>query len=362
VNKVGQEFKTSTESYLEWIGGYCKLDQKGLEKKQKKMRENAFAFLRGTFYRWPVGFREIDDPIRNAPTILCVGDCHLENFGTWRDPEGRLIWGINDFDEAARLPFTSDLVRLATSARLAAEQLNVSLSADHAVDAILEGYENHVRFGPLPFVLEDRHPWLRDLAVASGADALEEWQTLTEKEIPASDVDRGARALLESALPTGSSNPRFGRRRSGLGSLGRPKYIAVAELSGGLVAREAKAAAPSAVHHAAKIDDPLAEYREIERTACRVRDPFLRLEDGWVIRRLSPEARKIELVDLAGISDLRHFLHATGRELANVHIGVLGSQEPLTTVLKALPAPWLRNASDLMSTFVRAEYKAFAED
>ena len=24
----------------------------------------------------------------------------MENFGTWRDAEGRLIWGINDFDEA----------------------------------------------------------------------------------------------------------------------------------------------------------------------------------------------------------------------------------------------------------------------
>jgi uncharacterized protein (DUF2252 family) len=24
----------------------------------------------------------------------------VENFGAWRDVEGRLIWGINDFDEA----------------------------------------------------------------------------------------------------------------------------------------------------------------------------------------------------------------------------------------------------------------------
>ena len=34
------------------------------------------------------------------PAVLAVGDLHTENFGTWRDAEGRLIWGINDFDEA----------------------------------------------------------------------------------------------------------------------------------------------------------------------------------------------------------------------------------------------------------------------
>ena len=51
--------------------------------------------------------------------MLGVGDLHVENFGTWRDAEGRLIWGINDFDEACPMPYTIDLVRLAASADLA---------------------------------------------------------------------------------------------------------------------------------------------------------------------------------------------------------------------------------------------------
>ena len=50
--------------------------------------------------------------------VLAIGDLHLENFGTWRDAEGRLVWGINDFDEAWALPYTNDLIRLATSARM----------------------------------------------------------------------------------------------------------------------------------------------------------------------------------------------------------------------------------------------------
>ena len=44
-----------------------------------------------------------------------VGDLHVENFGTWRDVEGRLVWGVNDFDEAYALPYTNDLVRLVAS-------------------------------------------------------------------------------------------------------------------------------------------------------------------------------------------------------------------------------------------------------
>ena len=51
--------------------------------------------------------------------MLAVGDMHVENFGTWRDAEGRLVWGVNDFDEAAKMPYTIDLVRLAASAMLA---------------------------------------------------------------------------------------------------------------------------------------------------------------------------------------------------------------------------------------------------
>ena len=40
-----------------------------------------------------------------------MGDLHVENFGTWLDSRERLVWGMNDFDEACELPFTSDLVR-----------------------------------------------------------------------------------------------------------------------------------------------------------------------------------------------------------------------------------------------------------
>ena len=49
----------------------------------------------------------------------------------------QLIWGINDFDEAHTLPYTSDLVRLASSAHLAIVAGHLSLKASQASNAIL---------------------------------------------------------------------------------------------------------------------------------------------------------------------------------------------------------------------------------
>ena len=95
-----------------------------------------FPFLRATYYRWAQVWPDVCEEAAKAPVALAVGDLHIENFGTWRDIEGRLIWGINDFDEAWRLPYTNDLIRLATSALLAP----AGCGAKSATDALLKGY------------------------------------------------------------------------------------------------------------------------------------------------------------------------------------------------------------------------------
>ena len=51
-------------------------------------------------------FPEKCPELTSATKVLSVGDLHFENFGTWRDKEGRLAWGINDFDEAFELSYT----------------------------------------------------------------------------------------------------------------------------------------------------------------------------------------------------------------------------------------------------------------
>ena len=66
----------------------------------KKYNEHTlFLFFRGTFYRWTQLFPEICRDLSRAPKLLAVGDLHVGSFGTWRDFEGRLNWGVDDFDD-----------------------------------------------------------------------------------------------------------------------------------------------------------------------------------------------------------------------------------------------------------------------
>ena len=111
----------ATHRFEEWLGRHTPLVKPDLRLKHQRMAEAVFPFLRATFYRWMQIWPDICSDLAKAPHVLAVGDLHVENFGTWRDIEGRLVWGVNDFDEAAVLPYTIDLVRLATSTILAVE-------------------------------------------------------------------------------------------------------------------------------------------------------------------------------------------------------------------------------------------------
>lgn len=105
----------STSRYEAWLGSQVRLLSNDLERKHVRMESSAFAFFRATFYRWMERWKGLRGELTGAARVLSVGDIHIENFGSWRDAEGRLVWGVNDFDEAYALPWTHDLVRLATS-------------------------------------------------------------------------------------------------------------------------------------------------------------------------------------------------------------------------------------------------------
>ena len=105
-----------TARYETWLRTQTKVVKRDLDEKHAAMSESPFPFLRATYYAWAVLWPAALPELAQAPRVTAIGDLHIENFGTWRDAEGRLAWGINDFDEAATLPYTNDLVRLATSA------------------------------------------------------------------------------------------------------------------------------------------------------------------------------------------------------------------------------------------------------
>jgi hypothetical protein len=109
----------ATQEFEIWLAKRLPVVRQDLVLKHTLMAEAPFPFFRATFYRWLQQWPGLCGEAAKAPAVLAVGDLHIENFGTWRDEEGRLIWGVNDLDEAWPAPYTINLVRLATSAYLA---------------------------------------------------------------------------------------------------------------------------------------------------------------------------------------------------------------------------------------------------
>ena len=95
-------------------------DPAAFRAKYRKMARDPLAFYRGSaclFYCDVTG-EEDDWADRGAERIWIHGDLHVENFGTYLNSDGRLIFDINDFDEAYLGRFTWDLQRFAASLAL----------------------------------------------------------------------------------------------------------------------------------------------------------------------------------------------------------------------------------------------------
>src|SRR6202166_2805602 len=137
-----QDIVRTTAEFEKWASRHVHMIPSDVKLKHQNMARAAFPFFRATFYRWAQWWPLICPHLARAPQVLAVGDLHVENFGTWRDLEGRLIWGVNDFDEAAIYPYTMDLVRLATSALLAAQEKHLSITRKKACQAIGQGYRD----------------------------------------------------------------------------------------------------------------------------------------------------------------------------------------------------------------------------
>jgi len=66
----------------------------------------------------------------------------VDSFGTWRDLEGRLVRGVDDFDEAYPAPYTNHLVRLAASVKVAIDLELLEIRLRDACDILIENYRS----------------------------------------------------------------------------------------------------------------------------------------------------------------------------------------------------------------------------
>jgi len=340
----------ATTNYEVWLSRQLTLIDADLALKHTNMVADPFSFFRATFYRWVQLWKEWNSDLTKAPEVLAVGDLHVENFGTWRDIEGRLIWGINDFDEAAQMPYTLDLVRLATSARLAIKLGQLTITSKEACDALLLGYQEGLAATGCAFVLAEHHKWLRSMAMSNLRDPEHFWTKMEALPLEVHAPPDAALAALKELLPESSLSYRLSHRVAGLGSLGRQRYVAVADWHGGKVAREAKALAPSAYfwqeaeNHSHEIC-----YQNVLNTAVRCPDPTVRLIQSWIVRRLAPDCSRIELSSLSKDRDVDRLLHAMGWETANIHLASRQSIEEVKRHLKQQSSEWLYVAAKEMA-------------
>jgi uncharacterized protein (DUF2252 family) len=346
----------ATREYEAWLAGRIRVVRDDLDAKHELMARDVFSFLRATFYRWMQLFPALCPKTAGAPTVLAVGDLHVENYGTWRDSEGRLIWGINDFDEVFPLPYTIDLVRLATSAWLAIEVGHLSFAPANACEAILEGYTTGLENGGEPFVLAENHRLLREAVTSRERDPTLFWEKFTAlptiRPVPAKVM-----AMLKQVMPERGLAFRVAHRQAGLGSLGRERFTAIADWRGGKIAREAKALLPSACVWAAGLSNNGIYYSRMLSNAVRTPDPFLAVKGGWVLRRLSPYCSRIELSQLQRGHDRKKMLRAMGRELANVHFGTRRAVAAARRDLTRRKPNWLRRATELMTEATLKDWK-----
>ena len=364
----------STRAFEAWMRKRTDISGRLLKSKHRKMAAGPFPFLRATFYRWVERWPKVCPRLaeRDDDVLLVVGDLHVENFGVWRDSRNRLVWGVNDFDDACELPFTSDLVRLAASALLAAAAADVEVSATWVCARLLEGYRAGLRTGGQPILLSDaRHAALIVLTRNTQEDPKTFWKKKLDPDdnprIKAADLPRGLEDMFRASFPPGA-DPSFRAQRSpgGLGSLGRRRFTAVEKPKSGVRnAREAKALVPSALYWWAGRDDMPSQTATLLQHAIRDPDPHFQVHDAWMVRQFAPDIAKIDMPENDRDKRLAlapALLRLMGRETANIHLGSR-SRDDLEKLLKRLGRDerWFSTATEEMAACTRKDHAAWAK-
>jgi Uncharacterized protein conserved in bacteria (DUF2252) len=372
------DIATSTADYEAWLRKELRGEvvEDDLEEKHKKMAADAFQFLRATYWRWAETILTVCPELKGAASVLAVGDIHIENFGSWRDGEGRLVWGVNDFDEAAKMPYALDLVRLATSAVLAkVPGLTIGQICAH----VLTGYRKGL-LDPRPFVLDGDHRWLRRKVAVPEEERVKFWDKFDpDKNLKKTKRGRSKRRripprhakALQSAQPDDGIELVCWPRAAGTGSLGRARWVGYGLWRGAPIVRESKAIVPSAWTRAHKGSRRL-RCEEIATGKYRSPDPWYELKGRILVRRLSPNDRKLELPSKEERAHRRYFrrppefvnpslLRAMGHDLASIHRGTPNRKKAIMADLVRRKRGWLRAAVESAAMLVRREHKDWAK-
>ena len=345
-------------------------DPDAFRTKFRKMAASPFAFYRGSACLFYADMGQREDRWANDRTgrIWIQGDLHAENFGTYMDGDGVLIFDVNDFDEAYLGHFTWDLQRMVASVALLGWTKAIS---DEDIAALISTYIRSYLEQVHSFVENDRdhefslrlgttEGWIRQLLfearLNTRVDLLEKTTLIDEnfdrrfrRGPGVRDLDGGeksrVREAFEAYLETIPDAKRFrsltyevkdvvGRKGFGIGSAGLPAYNVLVEgptqaLENDVVLsiKQGNVAAPSRIVQ----DERAKGYFEHHghRTAVSQRalqahaDPWLGYTAldgvGFFVSELSPYVEDIDWSELTEPGEISPVLDYLGRATAKVH-------------------------------------------
>lgn len=358
-------------SYVETYRTLIDADPDAWRGKFRKMAGSPFAFYRGSaalFYR---DLRDgHDDPFANDQTsrVWIQGDLHCDNFGTYMNSAGVLVFDVNDFDESYVGAFTWDLERLAASLALLAYQK--ALSDDtigRMIETVARSYARQVeRFAEgraerdFALTLATTEGVLRDILGAARLQTrlgmLEAFTVIESFDRRFSDADRTLQRLDSSAaddvdqafqtylesIPESKRDrglsyrvkDTVARRGVGIGSAGLPSYNVLLEghtqaLENDIIVymKESIPAAPSI----AMTDERVRDYfrDDAERTVVSQRalqayaDPWLGNTTlhgtGYLVAEASPYTADLDWDDLNDVDQVLQLLSYLGQAVAKIH-------------------------------------------
>lgn len=357
------------ECLLDAFSDLMKADPDAFRTKFRKMAADPFAFYRGSACLFYADVVQREDRWADEQTgrIWIQGDLHAENFGTYMDGSGVLIFDVNDFDEAYLGHFTWDLQRFAASVALMCWQKALSDNEIRQLIAtFVTAYLKQVRW----FVKsDDDSSFSLNLDTAKGAvrTALQSARLSTRAQMldritQIDDFDRrfretpGARRIkgrerrkvvtaFERYLDTIPENKKFrgiaydikdviAKTGYGIGSAGLPTYTVLIEgfnqaLDNDVVLsiKQGNVAAPSRVVDDADVHDYFRHHGH--RTAISQRalqahaDPLLGYTEidgvGYVVSELSPYESDLDWSELTEPDELAEVIEQLGRAVAKVH-------------------------------------------
>ncbi|MFI7280471.1 DUF2252 domain-containing protein [Micromonospora chersina] len=356
----------------EEFGASMAIDPAAFRRKFRKMAASPFAFYRGSaslFYADQRGDFASDRFLDERTSRVWIhGDLHAENFGTYMNASGQLVFNVNDFDEAYVGPFSWDLKRFAASVALLgyakalsdrvigelvagfarsylAELRAIAAGGDDAIGSItLENAD-----GVLRRVLQQARLNTRVdlLATQTTIDDYDRRFSLADgvHEIDAATRERVC-AAYEAYLDTRPSSAErlrpvaarikdvVLRKGVGIGSAGLPSYNLLLEghtqaLENDVVLYMKQAQVPAVARH---IDDERVRsyFRhqghrtaESQRALQAYADPWLGFTEldgvGQLVAEVSPYAADLDWADVNEPEELAGVLTDLGRAVARMH-------------------------------------------